>query len=183
MDTFLIGLGHKARHGKDTVAQYIVETVPRGTRIYSFATALKCYCRVNGWMTVKDGPILQYVGTELFRQKVDYDFWVRMLQYQIEEEKPLVAIIPDVRFPNEKEWIEKHGISVKVERLNEDGTPYVTTDRPSNHPSEIALDNATFNHSYSVKSGDFKGLQHAAEDIIEVYARLEDKLWSKNKVL
>lgn len=164
---FVIGIGYKARHGKDYVAQLIHDKIPHGARIYSFASALKSHCRIMGWMEEKNGPILQYVGTELYRKKAP-DIWVKVLKLQIEEENPRIAIIPDVRFPNEKEWIEKNGISVKIERYNQDGSLYITADRPADHPSEIALDGAKFDYEFKAVSGDLEGLNKAANQIIEV---------------
>lgn len=127
MSTLLVGLGHKARHGKDEVAQALMRRLlNNGTRVrlYAFAAALKAWCRVEGFMEEKDWPLLQYVGTEMFRKR-DPGIRVRALAYQITEERPEAAVITDMRFPNELTLVKKNGgIVVKVERYNPDGTLY-----------------------------------------------------------
>lgn len=163
--TFLIGISGKARSGKNYLANEL-RSILAGSEIYSLANAMKCYCRVLGLMTVKDGSVLQTVGTDVYRKK-DASFWVRMLQYQIEEEKPNIAIIPDIRFPNEKEWVESSGgIVIRTIRINEDDSMYYTDDRPRDHLSEIALDNEKFEHILCTKSGDLKSFQEYAQDIV-----------------
>lgn len=139
-NTTLIGLGHKARHGKDFAAQVIHEHFPTMTKIYRFADALKAVCRVEWGMTAKDGALLQKVGTDIYREN-DPLVWVRSLYWQIAEEQPRFALIPDTRFPNEADFIHAvGGYLFKVTRLNQDGSLYVATDRDPNHKSEIALD-------------------------------------------
>lgn len=139
-NTWVIGFGHKARHGKDSAARYIHEAYPEETRIYSFASALKAYCRVAYGMTTKDAPLLQRIGLQ-FRQDHNPDFWVDILRAQILEEQPEVALITDVRFANEIAFCD---YTVRVQRWLEDDKQgyrrYVADDRPADHPSEIALD-------------------------------------------
>jgi hypothetical protein len=125
-------------------------------------------------MTVKDAKVLQEVGTDLFRARVDPDIWIKCLKYQIQEEQPEVALITDMRFPNELEWITKSGgITVLVNRVLDDGTQYIAADRPSDHVSENSLDERKFSHSVIVRSGDFVGLREAA---FFVYQTIQDKL-------
>jgi hypothetical protein len=155
--SLLIGVAGKARGGKDTLATELLKVLP-GSQRYSLANALKCYCRVIGLMKEKSGPILQMVGTDLYRKNIDNDFWVKMLGYQIHEENPKIAIIADVRFPNEVKWIEDNGgICIKVTRWVDTigGERYYADDRPKDHPSETALDDyGFFEYSLDAVSGD-----------------------------
>ena len=165
--SLLIGLSGKARHGKDYLATELLKIIP-GSAKYSLANALKCYCRVIGLMGEKDGKILQMVGTDLYRNNVDSDFWVKMLSYQISEENPKVAIIADVRFPNEVKWIEDNeGINIRVTRWVDEvwGTQYYTDDRPKDHPSEIALDHHHFKYYLDAVSGDLSAFPNYAKII------------------
>jgi hypothetical protein len=141
--TLVIGFGHKARQGKNQVADFIHEAHPRDTRLYSFADALRVYCRVVHGMTLKDAPLLQRVGVEMREQRGPH-FWVNILEARIREEQPKVALVTDVRFPNEARWCDA---TIKVTRLVQAPqrttgvlVPYVAQDRPANHPSETALD-------------------------------------------
>jgi len=61
---------------------------------------------------------LQFLGTEVFREKVSPDFWVELfrLYYKIVGKKEKVIFIDDVRFENEAEMIrEEGGVLVFIE--------------------------------------------------------------------
>jgi hypothetical protein len=77
----------------------------------------------------KHRPLYQWYGTE-YRRSIDDDYWVRQLAQQIELEKPQLALIDDMRFPNEMKFVQQYGETVRVDR---DGLP------PSTHASETAL--------------------------------------------
>jgi hypothetical protein len=77
----------------------------------------------------KQRTLLQWWGTE-YRRSIDSEYWVRQLAQRIELEKPQIALITDMRFPNEMAWVKQYGETVRVDR---DGLP------PSTHASETAL--------------------------------------------
>lgn len=167
MDTLIIGIGHKARHGKDTVARILSQHDPKRVRVYSWAAALKAVCRAVLGMRGKDGLLLQIVGTDIFRASPterafglarlagshphllprayalaavlehNPQVWVETLLDQIAEEAPAVALIPDTRFPNEAAACHA---TIRVSRVTPDGTAHVCADRDPLHPSETALD-------------------------------------------
>ena len=60
----------------------------------------------RGPMTARE--VLQYVGTDIFRHMYE-DVWVDALIRKIKFDSPEVALICDVRFPNEIEAIHKAG--------------------------------------------------------------------------
>lgn len=60
--TFVIGIGHRARAGKNWVADTIHAQYPRITKIYSFADALRAVARADYGMTSKDPALLQALG-------------------------------------------------------------------------------------------------------------------------
>lgn len=137
----LIGLGHKARHGKDSAAEILKR---HGAERFSFADDLYAICRVHYGMTVKDAPLLQNVGMQ-YRQNLGPDVWVRSVDAKIRASLPSIAVITDVRFPNEFDYVKRMGgVCWKIERRLKDGSLYVDPSRPSDHPSETALDNATW---------------------------------------
>lgn len=80
----------------------------------------------------KQRALLQFWGTE-FRRNVNPDYWVTKVAKRLEKEKPEVALITDMRFPNEMEFIKKYGETVRVDRPD---LPALT---PQSHPSEKAL--------------------------------------------
>lgn len=83
-------------------------------------------------MTARE--FLQYFGTDVMR-KIKDDIWVESTIKSILREQPLIAIIPDVRFPNEVNAI--HDAGGKVIRL----TRNVYN---SDHGCESALDEDKF---------------------------------------
>jgi hypothetical protein len=86
----------------------------------------------SGPMTARE--FLQYFGTDVMRYMWE-PVWVNKCIKDIKREGTLLAIIPDVRFPNEVQIIEEAGGMVL--RL----TRNVFDD---NHKSETALDNYSF---------------------------------------
>jgi hypothetical protein len=96
--------------------------------------------------------MLQWVGTDAMRDVIHPNIWVNALftDYRINFEAKNVEewgknlednwIITDVRFPNELQAVkDRKGISIRVIRR--------TTQGISNHPSEIALDDAKFDYT------------------------------------
>jgi hypothetical protein len=83
----------------------------------------------SGPMTARE--VLQYLGTEIFR-KMHNNVWVDATIRRIQIEKPEIALVCDVRFPNEVEGIQKAGGKVIRLTRNVLGADV--------HASELALD-------------------------------------------
>lgn len=148
-NVFLVGLGHKARHGKDTAAAAICAAFGAESYRIGFADAVRAVCRINHGMTTKDAPLLQHVGVG--RRQTDPDIWVRAVAWAVHDwsadrnGRPGVVVIPDVRFPNEAQWVrDNHGLLVCVTRYGPDGQPFVANDRSAVHLSETALSRTDF---------------------------------------
>lgn len=141
--TKIIGIGHKARQGKDLAASLLEELAPGRVRRFPCSAGLYAYCRIRHGMTRKDPPLLQDVGLN-WRQR-DPDIWVRCALWAIHDwdqdaRGPQVALITDVRFPNEAAAVlNTGGQLVRIVR-SQGGEPVRATDRPLDHPSETALD-------------------------------------------
>ena len=77
-------------------------------------------------------------------RSIDPEIWLRALYWTIAERQPAIAVITDMRFPNEFELIKSMGgLCIKVERRDAAGRLFVPTDRDPNHESEVALVNET----------------------------------------
>jgi len=152
----ILGIGHKARHGKDTAASAILDyyglannvklthglkdTLVRVQRV-GFADALYELARNEYGMKEKDAPLLQRLGAE--KRKDNPEYWIEKAFTRIHTKTDIV-VIPDVRYQNEANYIKFHGgYLLKVTRLNKDGSPFVDPSRPADHPSEVELDSYT----------------------------------------
>lgn len=118
---YVVGIAGKARHGKDTVANLIVElaqseydknfgkfalAAPLKARVFAELAGEYSYSQVFDDKPPKVRKVLQEVGTEKGRNFFGPDLWT----YQVEaflryftSTMPFVdgMVIPDVRFPNE----------------------------------------------------------------------------------
>lgn len=137
----VLGIGHKARHGKDTAAALMHSFTP-DSQVMSFADDLKALCRAFFGMSTKDGNLLQSVGASV--REVDPDHWVKALYARINERRPKLVLIPDMRYWNETEFVLRMGGSLlKVERYNADGSEFRDPTRSATHHSETDLDTFT----------------------------------------
>jgi hypothetical protein len=184
----LIGFGHRARQGKNTAALAVLESCPLETevRMYAFADALKMEVRtacaraggqwnlieswkaegaLPDWVVYEDPKprtLLQWWGTD-FRRKQDPLYWVKRLDKKLKDHAPEVALISDVRFRNEVDYIKSRGGFV-VECIRT-GEPDVHVEE---HSSEAELD--------AFKGWDFYITADSAEDCRrqarDIYRRL-----------
>jgi hypothetical protein len=104
---------------------------------------------------VKDGPLLQLLGTEWGR-KIDENIWVKCLQKKVErmiEADPKsdgLIIVGDCRFENEFDAFP-NALRVRLEAPEEVRQPRCSMWRwNTNHPSEIGLDNYSDNGKFDM---------------------------------
>jgi hypothetical protein len=182
----IIGFGHKAQNGKDTAGEAILNYYAAqasasfkhgvkyaGPRIalMKFASALYDECRKLHGMKEKDPVLLQNVG--MARREEDPDYWVKRAFAAIPQGTNL-AIFTDVRFHNEAKRIKAEGGHlIEVVRLNQDGTRYYATDRPSDHISETSLDG--YNWDFKIHSKSAALTAELAITICEFVRGLETK--------
>lgn len=103
--------------------------------------ASKLIIKDENWFEKKTDitrTLLQTYGTQIFRERVDTDFWMKRTKQRIEEYNTDIVLITDVRFPNEIDFIANSDkyetYSVRINRpLNREGQQH-------EHISEIALD-------------------------------------------
>lgn len=151
--TNIIAFAGRKQSGKTTCSEFVARYVD-GAKIYNFADPLKkdicmnilglsydqCYGNDNKKNKITDlvwegkklsaREVMQFVGTNVFR-KMKNDVWSSATINKIQNEKPMLAIIADCRFPNEVDAVKNAGgIVIKLTR-----NPY-----NSDHESEIALD-------------------------------------------
>ena len=184
----VVGVRGKARHGKDTAANYLIEKFGF-ERPPSFSQALKemalralltCppmgyiaslsrdeyeqwaanpekFWRKKLWDERDDFSrwILQFLGTDIFRNQVDIDYWVDRWYTEafrmVQQGKKIV--VPDVRFKNEAKAIRElggeiwHVIRTDAKDLIEGG------EYAAAHPSETEALQITPDRTIAVPTG------------------------------
>ena len=101
----LIGLGHKPRRGKDTVADYLVENFGFNKVSVSEDLIIPQYFDALGTLPTKAQQIAFGMRK---RREEGVDYW-------LDQMKELVAgsganiVWPNVRFPNEGDWVHSEG--------------------------------------------------------------------------
>lgn len=109
--------------------------------------------------------LLQVYGTEIFRNRVDGNWWVKQLKQRIVESSANVILVTDVRFPNEIEGLFPHDEEYRLVTLRVNRN--VTHSAPGqDHASELALDNYNQFDYIIDNTGSLNDLEAAAETIM-----------------
>jgi hypothetical protein len=156
----LIGISGQLGAGKDTAADIIETWYPGVYRRVPFAYNVKLVCSVVLGTTLDEqlsaegkarkpsgyeqtnGYFQQVIGQGL-RDLIHPDVWVKAVMNNPAEYK----IVPDVRYPGEVTAIEDAGgIVIRLERDEDLRAPSIAG-RPTNHSSEISLDQWKFSHT------------------------------------
>jgi hypothetical protein len=154
----LIGVVGRKMSGKDTLADYLVKRYHFQKR--ALATPLKQACQIlflltDGQMedhilkeTMDDrwgmSPriIFQKMGTDIIRKTLGDDFWIRHMDEWLRVEQPLRLIIPDIRFPNEAEWIRRQGgILIGIQNHSIMHDPHISETGVDNIEVDISIVN------------------------------------------
>lgn len=191
MSTLIVGVSGKKRHGKNTASEvlardlgftevafgdalkqavYILDPI-----LWSWRWLLRTLAgrpmRVRelvdavGWEAAKEVPevrrLLQKMGTEVGREILGEDIWVRTaLAKAAAIDGPVV--ITDVRFRNEVDAVRAAGgMLLRVNRPS-----VVSTDT---HPSETALDDYDEFDAVLVNDGSVADLQAAAAEVVRAH--------------
>ena len=125
--------------------------------------------KMAGYQEVKEGEMtsrefMQYLGTEVMR-KMHQDVWANACVNKMKKENSELAIVADVRFPNEVEVIKKAGGKVlRLERnpFNDD------------HDSEKALDADNYDHDnfWHVLDNSDNKIEETQKEIVKLLGEL-----------
>jgi len=118
--------------------------------------------------------MFQLYGTEVFRNRVDSDWWVKALRKKVEESTSDVILITDCRFPNEIEGMYSPDFDTVTIRLTRD----INTDNVSrNHPSETSLDNwDQWTYIIDNHDGDLVDLNDSVKLIVRELLNKDEKI-------
>jgi len=173
----IFGITGRKGHGKDTISDILVKKYD--FEKLSFADPLKRAVKeifnlsdqqlygyekefIDKYWKVTPREILQFVGTELFRNQlknlipdVEENIWVKVLENKIKNVRGNI-VISDVRFPNEVDMIKKlNGKIIKIIR------PNLENNTLSNHISE----NLDTDYDYDYIIINDKGIDDLYEEI------------------
>lgn len=130
----IIGISGVARSGKDSLANNLVmifETLGIKAKRYAFADELKR--EVQSFLMQKTGldsftqndeqkkmvrPFLVAYGTNI-RRALNRNCWIDTLKEFISKDE--IAIISDVRYENEADWIQENGFLIHLARVAKSG--------------------------------------------------------------
>ena len=165
----------KARHGKDTVAMDVKEIYEgKGLKVInlSYGSYIKEYAKkISNWdgtEETKPRELLQELGTDVIRKKIDNDFFVRRICEDIKVYSYYFDIITisDARFPNELEWPKKNFDNVINIRVIRDGYDSVLSEKEQKHLTEVALDEYN-NYDYVIHNdGTLEDLRIKVSDVV-----------------
>lgn len=131
---------------KNVPTTYSWNALPSVLTLASLKNLVQKSSQRNNIVGAEDGEVtarqfLQFLGTDIFR-KIRYDCWVQRTLDIIQAERPLLALITDVRFDNEAEAIRQAGGRIIVltrDVCEKDG--HASECGITVQPSDIIIDN------------------------------------------
>ena len=164
----------KARHGKDTTALAIkkayqnkrVINLSYGSYIKEFAQKISDW---DGTEETKPRELLQTLGTDVIRNKIDKEFFVKRLCDDIKVYSYYFDIITisDARFPNEIETPKRLFDNVITIKVIRDGFESPLTSDERMHLTETALDDYD-DFDYIIRNdGTISDLEEKVSKIVE----------------
>ncbi len=175
-ETKIYLLAGKARSGKDTVMEIITkyyENKKQSVVNLGFTDYIKNYAmKITNWDgsdETKPRELLQILGTDIVRNKINKDFFINRLCEDITVYKYFfdVIIISGARFPNELEVPKKLFKNVKVIKVERPNFTNELTEKQKEHITEHALDDYN-NYDYVITNdGNIKDLEKKVIDILE----------------
>lgn len=129
----IIGISGVARSGKDTLANNFVKIFKRlGIKAKRYALADELKREVRPFLKKHTGldpftqnddekkmirPFLVAYGTHI-RRALNQDCWINTLSSFLKKDE--IAIISDVRYENEADWVQKNGFLIHIARLDKE---------------------------------------------------------------
>jgi hypothetical protein len=185
----IIAIGGNARSGKDTLGKHLVSILAEygiKAKTYSFADQLKketdSFLKetlgISAFTEIDDEkniirPFLVFWGTEI-RRKLDDLVWVNQVENSIRSNE--VAIITDLRFPNELKWVrDNDGQVLFVSRIDQQGEMIQPANEYESDNNSIIAADADNNFTWFTSSNEeiLKSLANEVLDSILTDERFE----------
>ena len=166
----------KARHGKDTTAAMIkkyYEEKDKKVINLQYSSYIKEYAKkISNWdgsEETKPRELLQQLGTEIIRTKIDSLFFVDAIIKDMKVYSYFfdVIVVSDIRTPEEIDYPKnsfKNAFSINVRRTNFDNG---LTEEQKKHYTEIALDNYDKFDYIIMNDGNMEELNEKVRNILE----------------
>ena len=174
----ILTISGKARAGKDTLAGFLKEEYEeRGHSVLILHNAdylkfvAKEYFDWDGEKDDKGRTLLQFLGTDVVRSRVP-DIWVNTISELMKglRDEFDVFIVPDCRFPNEVNVLEReHRDVTAISVVRTGGWESELTPEQKAHSSETAMDD--FNFDMIAEAEDMEGLKEVALLIVDELSR------------
>lgn len=174
----IVGISGKAESGKTTFANILREQLElsgKRTLLINYGDFIKFIAKKyyfwNGEKDEGGRALLQHIGTEQGRNRVDENIWIDMVINIVEVTKNdyQVAIIADCRFPNEFDRWRERGydmMKIRIERLSHNSK---LTEEQKQHLSETALDNYNTEDMIIIQNeGTLEDLKSIAKQMVKV---------------
>lgn len=176
----IIAIAGNARCGKDTLGKnfsYLLKQYGINSSLYSFADELKRETDdflkqtlgISSYTNDDDEkaiirPFLVFWGTDL-RRKLNPTIWVDKILESIKENE--VAIITDLRFENELEFVKSNnGSVIYLSRVNQDGSQVPPANSYEESNNNIIAQKADSNFTW-LSSDDDKLLKSLSNEALE----------------
>lgn len=166
----------KARHGKDTIAEmikncyleknYDILNLQYGSYIKDYAKKISHW---DGKEETKPRELLQQLGTNVIRNKIDELFFVKRLIDDIKVYSYFfdALTISDARFKVEVDYPRKNFKNVVVIHVIRPNFDNGLTEEQKKHPSEVDLDDYK-NYDYTIiNDGSLEQLEEKVKKMIE----------------
>lgn len=170
----VIVISGRAQHGKDTTAGFMKELLEARSKkvlIAHYGDLVKYVCKTffdwDGQKDEKGRTMLQQVGTERIRNNGAPDYWVSFIADILKffPNEWDYVLIPDCRFPNEVEYLQRE-FAVTHVRVVRENFKSPLTEEQQKHPSETALDNYPPD-ILLINRGDLTDLKYAVSDVVD----------------
>ncbi len=164
----------KARHGKDTVASMIRDIYSDKKCInLSYGSYIKDYAmKISDWdgsEETKPRELLQHLGTEVIRNNIDQNFFIKRLCDDIKVYNYYfdIVTISDARFPDEIDIPREMFPDVVVIKVVRDNFESPLSEEQKKHRTETSLDNYD-NYDYVIKNdGSLEELEEKVRMVME----------------
>lgn len=181
----VLGLAGKAEHGKSAASRIIREHVFANggvAGIFELSHYIYLSCVRKGLLPdgldrakMTNAHIKVLVDEGNAGRRENPMTWTNQVMAAMDASACDVVICPNVRFQTEIDGVHKlGGYNIRVNRLNRDGSSFVSTTRDPNDITETAIDFATYDYYLYNMTGHGALLEQQVITLFEYIAALEE---------